>query len=340
MAQPWRAQDQRQDPAVQKIRYHHAHDFETEVKGNGDDDDAASGASDFHSEMPWHIGGLPTVNLTIKAGSKEWQVPDTLFGVFFEEINHAGTGGMDAELVQNRGFEAGGHRMPTTIDPWYPVGQFEDIAVQTDLSSCFKENPVAVKIDVLCGRASSSGEGILCPYGVGISNPGFWGMNVVEGNIYKAVLWVRASGSLVMTLSLTSFDGSVNYGYTNFSIGEESASSWHKYEVELEALGSDPNGRLAVTTQHKRTFWLDQVSLKPSETFKGHGLRKELAEMVAALKPGFIRFPGGCYVEGNRLANAFRWKSSVGPWEERPGHYNGVWGYWSDDGLGLYEYLQ
>ncbi|KAK9747967.1 hypothetical protein RND81_02G026900 [Saponaria officinalis] len=78
----------------------------------------------------------------------------------------------------------------------------------------------------------------------------------------------------------------------------------------------------------------------PTDTYKGHGFRKDLMKMLLDLKPRFLRFPGGCYVEGNTLANAFRWKETVGPWEERPGHLGDVWNYWSDDGLGYLEYLQ
>ena len=94
-------------------------------------------------------------------------------------------------------------------------------------------------------------------------------------------------------------------------------------------------------TSSPGTIWLDQVSLFPKKTLKGrpNGLRPDLAEMLAAMKPSFNRFPGGCYVEGNRLANAFRWKNSIGDLAERPGHWN-LWGYRSTDGLGYYEYLQ
>ncbi|KAK9951266.1 hypothetical protein M0R45_006721 [Rubus argutus] len=78
----------------------------------------------------------------------------------------------------------------------------------------------------------------------------------------------------------------------------------------------------------------------PLDTYKGHGFRKDLVNMLADLKPQFIRFPGGCFVEGEWLRNAFRWKETVGPWEERPGHFGDVWMYWTDDGLGYFEFLQ
>ena len=76
------------------------------------------------------------------------------------------------------------------------------------------------------------------------------------------------------------------------------------------------------------------VSLFPADTYKGHPVPRDLAEMLAAMKPAFVRFPGGCYVEGNELCDAFRWKKTIGDIAERPGHYN-LWGYYSNDGSGL-----
>nr|GMD41870.1 alpha-L-arabinofuranosidase 1-like [Ipomoea batatas] len=111
-------------------------------------------------------------------------------------------------------------------------------------------------------------------------------------------------------------------------------------EVLLEAKGTDPNARLELTTTKNGVIWFDQVSLMPLDTFKGHGFRNDLFDMLKQLKPGFLRFPGGCFVEGDWLRNAFRWKETIGPWEERPGHFGDVWNYWTDDGLGHLEYLQ
>ena len=86
-------------------------------------------------------------------------------------------------------------------------------------------------------------------------------------------------------------------------------------------------------------LWLDVVSLFPEETYQGHACRTDLAQMLKDMQPAFVRFPGGCYVEGDELANAFRWKRTIGDVAERPGHWN-LWGYRSNDGLGYLEYLQ
>jgi alpha-L-arabinofuranosidase len=111
----------------------------------------------------------------------------------------------------------------------------------------------------------------------------------------------------------------------------------------IESTGSDPNARLALAVSSTGTLWFDVVSLFPANTWKNrpNGMRADVAEMLAQLKPGFLRFPGGCYVEGgNFLRNAFRWKSTIGDISERPGHLNDMWSYYSSDGLGYHEYLQ
>uniref|UniRef100_A0A804UGC4 Alpha-L-arabinofuranosidase 1 catalytic domain-containing protein n=2 Tax=Zea mays TaxID=4577 RepID=A0A804UGC4_MAIZE len=102
-------------------------------------------------------------------------------------------------------------------------------------------------------------------------------------------------------------------------------SNWIKVEQKLVAKGTNRTSRLQITTNKKGVVWFDQVSLMPEDTYKGHGFRTELISMILDLKPRFLRFPGGCFVEGDWLRNAFRWRESIGPWEERPGHFGGVW---------------
>ncbi|KAK7290735.1 hypothetical protein RIF29_05366 [Crotalaria pallida] len=264
-------------------------------------------------------------------------IPDTLFGVFFEEINHAGAGGLWAELVSNRGFEAGGPNTPSDIDPWTIIGNESFVNVETDRTSLFDRNKVALRLEVLC---DSKGDNICPAGGVGVYNPGFWGMNIEQGKKYKVVFYVRSTGSRSLTVSLTGSNGVGNLASTVITASASDVSNWTKVETILEAKATDHNSRLQLTTTTKGVIWLDQVSAIPLDTYKGHGFRNDLAEMVAALKPRFIRFPGGCFVEGEHLRNAFRWKATVGPWEERPGHFGDVWMYWTDDGFGYFEFLQ
>ncbi|KAD3067561.1 hypothetical protein R6Q59_018408 [Mikania micrantha] len=276
----------------------------------------------------WDTDALLVVNAS-KGSTRK--MPETLFGVFFEEINHAGAGGLWAELVSNRGFEAGGHHSPSIIDPWSIIGNDSLIKVSTEASSCFKTNPIALRMEVVCDNDCPAG-------GVGIYNPGYWGMNIEKGKTYDLVLYIRSSGSINVSVSLTDSTGMQTLAATK--IIETNVSNWTKIVDKLEAKGSDTNARLLLMTDKKGVIWFDQVSLMPTDTYKGHGFRNDLFKMVADLKPGFIRFPGGCFVEGEYLRNAFRWKETIGAWEERPGHFGDVWFYWTDDGLGHYEFFQ
>ncbi|CAN6810030.1 unnamed protein product [Brassica oleracea] len=277
----------------------------------------------------------PSVTLQVNASNVAGRlIPDTLFGIFFEEINHAGAGGLWAELVSNRGFEAGGQNTPSNIWPWSIVGDQSSIYVVTDRSSPFERNKIALRMDVIC---DSSG----CPSGgVGVYNPGYWGMNIEEGKKYKVAFYVRSSDDIDLSVSLTSSDGTLTLASEKFIASTSDVSKWTKKEVMLEAKGTDHAARLQLTTTKKGSLWIDQVSAMPVDTYKGHGFRNDLYQMMADIKPRFIRFPGGCFVEGEWLSNAFRWKETVGPWEERPGHFGDVWKYWTDDGLGHFEFFQ
>ncbi|KAL0346110.1 UNVERIFIED_CONTAM: Alpha-L-arabinofuranosidase 1 [Sesamum radiatum] len=260
---------------------------------------------------------------------------ETMFGISFEEINHAGAGGLWAELVSNRGFEAGGQNTPSNISPWSILGDESLIFVSTDRSSCFDRNRIALRMEVLCNTDG----GNICPAaGVGVYNPGFWGMNIEQGKTYKVTFYVRSMQPIEMSVSLIGSNGLQKLATAD--VIDDNVTNWTKKEILLQAAGTDPNSRLQLTTRKKGTIWLDQVSAMPLSTHKGHGFRQDLFNMLADLKPGFIRFPGGSFVEGDWLVNAFRWKETVGAGEERPGHFGDVWQYWTDDGLGYFEYLQ
>ncbi|GJN13887.1 hypothetical protein PR202_gb00642 [Eleusine coracana subsp. coracana] len=246
------------------------------------------------------IEATQTATLKIDASPQlARKIPETLFGIFFEEINHAGAGGIWAELVNNRGFEAGGPHTPSNIDPWSIIGDDSSIFVATDRTSCFTRNIIALRMDVLCDD---------CPAGgVGIYNPGFWGMNIEDGKTYNLVMYVKAPETTDLTVSLTRSDGQQNLASATITV--TGASNWTKLEQKLVAEGTNRTSRLQITTNKKGVIWFDQVSLMPADTYK-------------------------------KVRNAFRWRESIGPWEERPGHFGDVWHYWTDDGLGYYEFLQ
>ncbi|URE38664.1 Alpha-L-arabinofuranosidase C-terminus family protein [Musa troglodytarum] len=281
--------------------------------------------------LPWcfahgleaNQSALLTVDASPQSGQK---VPDTLFGIFFELVAHVSIG-----------FEAGGPNTPSNIDPWSIIGQESFIYVSTDRTSCFPRNEVALRMEVLCDNTGS----VICPSdGVGIYNPGYWGMNIEQGKTYKLILYVRSLDSINISVSLTSSDGLQKLASGSILADASNVSNWTRVELLLESVATNRNSRLQLTTTNKGVVWFDQVSLMPSDTYKGHGFRKELVSMIEDMKPRFIRFPGGSYVEGEWLRNAFRWRETIGPWEERPGHFGDVWMYWTDDGLGYLEYLQ
>ena len=251
-------------------------------------------------------------------------VTEDHYGIFFEEINHAGDGGLYAELVRNRSFE---EDMNTPL-AWSTVGN-----ATMSLSSDNMLNTVqkrALRVDIKSA-------------GGGVRNEGYWGINLVKGRTYKLSLWLRAQDTYkgVITAELQNAGGG-RLGSTTINV--DAAQAWQKLTATIQATGNEAQGRLVLKGSVKGVVFLDVVSLFPP-TFKNrpNGCREDLAQMLADLHPRFMRFPGGCYIEGayaDGATSRFEWKKSVGPIEERPGHLNRNWGYKVTDGLGYHECLQ
>nr|CAA9259249.1 GH51 [uncultured Armatimonadetes bacterium] len=268
--------------------------------------------------------------ITISAGKPAAKVSPLLYGIFFEEINHAGDGGLYAELVENRSFEddpAG----PRSWTPTLPGASAAVLALDKS-QPLHEKNRTALRLEV---RAAGPGER------AGVANDGYWGMAVRRGEGYRLSLWARAdavmgAGPLRVRLERTGGET-----IAEAEIRGLSGSAWKQHRVTLRPRVSDDKARLVIESARPGTLWLDMVSLFPEKTWKNrpNGLRPDLAEKLAAMKPAFLRFPGGCFVEGDRLADAYRWKETIGPIESRPGRPN-LWGYRSTDGLGYHEYLQ
>jgi len=249
---------------------------------------------------------------------------DLHYGIFYEEINHAGDGGLYAELIRNRSFEDNA----ANYDYWWPLGNVQAQLVSEDLLNSVQGK--ALKLNVNEADA-------------GIRNEGFWGINVVKGQTYALTFWAKTDGAWSGTLQAElQNEGLVNLGRTEFLANL--TAQWQKFTVEITATGSDTKGWLAIKATEPMVMYLDVVSLMPP-TYKDrpNGCRSDLAEMLAALHPKFLRFPGGCYIEGfwrDGLSNRFEWKKTIGPIEQRPGHMNVNWGYPVTDGLGFHELLQ
>ena len=266
-----------------------------------------------------------SATLTVNVDQPGIKISPTLYGLFFEEINNAGDGGLYAEMVRNRSFEDARDPQGWTI----VAGEGAEAKTALDTSQPLNaKNPHALRLEIL--KAG--------PGRAGIANNGWNGMALREGARYDLALYARADDFRgPLAVSLESKTGEV---YASGKI-EGVSKEWKKFSCTLTAKATDPAARLVIAATAPAMVWLDMVSLFPQDTFKGrpNGLRKDLAELLAALKTSFVRFPGGCFVEGDVLRDAARWKETIGDIAERPGHWN-LWGYRSTDGLGFLEYLQ
>ena len=273
----------------------------------------------------WVSGQTPRATVKVRVDQPGMAVPATLYGIFFEEINSAGDGGLYAELVRNRSFEE-----PGGTNHWVPVvigsAQGSWSLDQGSLSST--NNRWGLRMEHRGGAGQ-----------VGVANEGWFGMAFHEGETYVLRVRLRAAagfaGPLVVRLEPATggspVASSLLYGL---------ADGWRDYELELTATRSVSPGRLFLALPAAGTVWLDFVSLFPKQTWNGrtNGLRRDLMARLVDLAPAFVRFPGGCWVEGEWLTNAWRWKETIGPLPDRATRWN-LWGYWSPNGLGLLEYL-
>jgi len=264
--------------------------------------------------------------LTVQVDQPGHAISPTLYGIFFEDINCSADGGLYAELVRNRNFEdaAKPDHWSVIADPPATVEMSVD-----SVQPVSPKNPHSLKVSIANpggGRA-------------GVANHGFWGMAVAKGQTYDLSLLARGGDGFTGPLmaSLESANGVV-YAQKTIPL---LTPIWKQYRLSLTANATDPQARLALTASRPGTFWLDMVSLFPRQTWKHrpNGLRRDLAEMLAGLKPAFVRFPGGCWVEGDVMSLAYRWKQTVGDPSERRTQPN-LWGYQATHGIGYHEYLQ
>ncbi len=269
------------------------------------------------------------------------KISSDLFGLFFEDINYAADGGLYAELVQNRSFEYN----PTEQKIWNPLSFWEYICpgfsigrinVETN-SPIHPNNPHYIVLDVehVGHEKNYKGES-----GVGIKNSGFAGIAIKSGEKYNLTMFARqlSKDPISLSVSLQSPSGKTIYAENNFAV---SSGKWKKYFTTLNSTVNSDSAVLVILATTKCKLALDVISLFPEKTFKNrpNGLRADLAQLLADMKPKFIRFPGGCLAHGDGLGNMYRWKNTIGPIEERKEQRN-IWGYNQTAGLGYYEYFQ
>lgn len=282
------------------------------------------------ADDPTRFAGLKDVNVTITAQPGEAkEISDELFGVFFEDINYAADGGLYGELVQNRDFEYSEAEL-SKIKEWGPTYAWKTTGEAT--ITIADNNPIHENnAHYAIVEAKAAGDGI--------ANTGYDGISVTEGAKYRLSLFGQSLNgkSAKVKATLRSKDGK-ELASATITLPK---GQWKKLEATLTANASASEAELALEATEAGRCAFDMVSLFPYDTFKGrkNGMRLDLAEAIADLKPQFVRFPGGCVAHGNGIQNIYQWKNTVGPLEQRKGMRN-IWGYRQSMGLGFYEYFQ
>ena len=265
-------------------------------------------------------------HLTVHVDQDGPRISPLLYGIFFEEINRAGEGGLWAEMIQNRSFEDD-RKEPVA---WTFSGPVKGRLDRT--GPLHQRNPTSLFLDFSAADASVAQDGFSRDKGK--DHAAFaGGMAFRKGEALRFSVYQRGECALEVRL--------VGRGENVLARASlpSPIGTWGKVEVTLEPSATDLSGRLVLASKRAGRVWIDQLSLVPVATWKGHGLRPDLAEKIAALKPAFVRFPGGCFVEGLDLANAPRWKDSIGELAQRRGVPD-RWGYQTSGAFGVHEFLQ
>jgi alpha-N-arabinofuranosidase len=276
-----------------------------------------------------HAQAPPAV-LTIHADQPVSKVSPTLYGLMTEEINYSYDGGLYAEMVRNRTF----HSDWSGIPYWFlvetghaaaKIGPDKDTGPSDALKS-------SMRLDVEKADAANP---------AGILNVGYWGYAMRPATTYKGSFYAKASSDDIgpVTVSVLSDNAGKVLAATTVSVH---GGEWKQYAFSLKTgdIPTSSANHLVLTVAHPGTLWFNLISLfPPTYHDRVNGNRIDLMEKLAAMHPAFLRFPGGNYLEGDRIADRFDWKKTIGPLVDRPTHPS-PWGYHSDDGMGLLEFLE
>ncbi|KPM49046.1 alpha-L-arabinofuranosidase [Jiulongibacter sediminis] len=276
-------------------------------------------------------------DLVIDINNPIHEIQPTMYGIFFEDINFAADGGLYAELVKNRSFEfdapwMGWKHLPETETRFNTVNE---LTIVRDANN--PQNPRFVRVD----KGDETPE-------FGLENEGFDGMGIKNGEKYDFSFVARQNKENI-TVKATLIDTTGNIiGSASTAVN---GNDWKAYEVVITPTATFGAAKLQVTFEGVGQIDIDQISLFPQDTWKGRkkGLRKDMVQLLADLNPGFIRFPGGCIVEGRTLDQRYQWKKTVGPVDQRETLIN-RWNtefahrpapdYFQSFGLGFFEYFQ
>ena len=273
-------------------------------------------------------------------------ISDELIGIFFEDISSAADGGLYAELLQNGSFEFN----PAERDGWGPGTAWKQVRPGHSLGTLqvrmdnpiHPNNPTYMRLHTERVKEFYDYKGWK---GFGLQNDGFNGISVKAGAKYDFSVFLRNVNGAAKSVRVVLAKPGQGWGAEPTVLAEAtldiSNKSWQKYEAVLTPTEDCKNANLQILVLNTGDMDIDQVSLMPEDTYKGHGLRKDLAQALADLQPKFMRFPGGCVVHGggDGFWDTYRWKNTIGPKEQRKSLKN-TWGYHQSMGLGYFEYFQ
>jgi alpha-N-arabinofuranosidase len=271
-----------------------------------------------------------TTELKIAVDRVKAHIDPHMYGLMTEEINFAYEGGLYGELIRNRSFKAEAGYAYLAEEPvyWNTVG-----AAEIALDGKSKLNDALDLSLAVTIKSASPGQP------AGVRNGGYWGIGLKPDTTYNVSFYARAEGEIgPLTASLAKSAGATVVAGKVDGVGRD----WKKFDITLRT-GSDlapsSDNVFTLTASRPGKLWLQQVSVfGPTYKNRQNGLRPDLMALMAGLKPGFLRFPGGNYIEGDILAQRFQWKKTIGDPAQRPGHRS-PWNYWSTDGMGMMEFL-
>jgi len=275
--------------------------------------------------------------IVIKANAPVGKIQPTMWGVFFEDINLGADGGIYAEMVKNRSFEFLQPLMGWTVRQ----STFHEGSVLVlNRKNESPANPRYLRVSKSNPADSLS-----------LTNEGFRGMGIKKGLRYDFSMMYRLpAAGLKLHLELLNSTGEV-IGSEVLTPEPTPGQEWKKASISLHSTDTTLYGKLNIRFEGTGIVDMDMVSLFPEDTWKGRpgGMRADMIQMLADMKPGFIRFPGGCIVEGRDLSNRYQWKKTLGPLDQRQLIMN-RWNvefahrptpdYFQTFGLGFYEYFQ
>lgn len=284
------------------------------------------------------LANAQKTTLDVNIAKTSTKIQPTMYGVFFEDINFAADGGLYAEMIKNRSFE-----FEAPLMGWDQPN--------SDRHSLNTQSGFARTIKVLENKSNPNFLRVILNYDKGyqLINEGFRGMGIKKDARYTLSLKAANHDEAIQKIIIQFIDNNNNVlGETSIS---PTSNDWESYSASFTATQTEAKAKLKITFEGTGTIDLDMISLFPEDTWNNrkNGLRKDIVQLLYDMKPGFLRFPGGCIVEGRTLAQRYQWKKTVGDVDKREtliNRWNNEFAhkpapdYFQSFGLGFFEYFQ